>query len=33
MTTGIQEEVRIERNLIIPLKDGATLAADLYSPP
>src|SRR5262245_23125502 len=27
-----QYDVRIERNLLIPLSDGVSLAADLYSP-
>lgn len=32
MSQGKQDNVRVERNLLIPLSDGATLAADLYLP-
>ena len=32
MTTDMQGEVRIERNLLIPLEDGAVLAANLCMP-
>ncbi len=32
MTTHDCEEIRVERNLLIPLADGVTLAADLYMP-
>ena len=33
MTSEHAAEIRIERNLLIPLPDGASLAADLYAPP
>src|SRR5919197_849813 len=32
MAQDRHNEVRIERNLLIPLSDGAALAADLYLP-
>ena len=32
MTDDVRNEIVIERNLQIPLKDGAFLSADLYRP-
>ena len=32
MADDARNEIVIERNLLIPLKDGASLSADLYRP-
>jgi uncharacterized protein len=32
MSDEVRNEIVIERNLLIPLKDGASLCADLYRP-